>query len=218
MLITCLTVSHQKPEYIAHTITSVANQTHAIQHLVIDSGILHKQGFFRSYPQVEVIRSDETALIRRRAAIASYCLNLAIPRIRGDVVAFCMDDDVLLPSFSETVTQHYRAFPDMEASYYSQSHGAIVNGGYKQQGIRKAIPRKPGEYDCHVDGMQLVHRVSLISDLVRLYGEYWPTDKATAWHADGILLERIARITTIEPLDVVLSCNRKTALSTFRKC
>ena len=46
------------------------------------------------------------------------------------------------------------------------------------------------------------------------YG-WWPEEKATEDHADGIFMERIGFVTPILPIDVKVSQNRRTPRSTY---
>src|SRR5262249_44555473 len=62
--------------------------------------------------------------------------------------------------------------------------------------------------DRQVDYLQLCHR----AEALRAFpgDEYWPEDKATEDHADGIFLERLGARFPIVPVDVKICQNRRT--------
>jgi hypothetical protein len=103
------------------------------------------------------------------------------------------------------------------AMYASQDIGWIGPDGRREiVGERRALA--PGGaccngriMDCQVDYLQLCHRASAL----RIFpdGEYWPEDKATEDHADGLFMEKLGRFFEILPIDVKIGQNRRTPWS-----
>jgi hypothetical protein len=227
MLVSCICVCHDKPELTHEAIGSLLAQTWPDwEALVIDSGVLHDAGYYdrfpwRSDPRLRLIRSHETAETRRTRAMAPWCFNECFRkgRVRGELVVYLCDDDLLYPGAFETFVSFCRKRPDVRAMYASQDLGVIYPNGWRALvGERRAtVPggRSCGgrTMDCEVDYLQFCHR----ADVLRLFpdDEYWPEAKGTEEHADGLFMERVGALVPIHPIDVKVSQNRRTARSTY---
>jgi hypothetical protein len=227
MLVSCICVCHDKPEVTHEAIGSLLAQTWPDwEALVIDSGVLHDAGYYdrfpwRSDPRIRLIRSHETAETRRRRAMAPWCFNECFRkgRVRGELVVYLCDDDILYPGAFETFVSFCRRHPEARAMYASQDVGVIYPNGWRALvGERRATA--PGGRSCggrkmdsEVDYLQFCHR----ADVLRLFpdDEYWPESKETEEHADGLFMERVGAFVPIHPIDVKVSQNRRTARSTY---
>jgi spore maturation protein CgeD len=220
-----LIVSHNKPGLLLEAVQSVLDQSLANwQGILIDSGILYDRGFFAGVPwaadpRLAIVRSPETPALRRQKAMAPWCFNECFRRgwVRGELVMYLCDDDILYPHAFQTFVEAFERNPAAMAMYASQDIGWIGSDGREEiVGERRA--RAPGGkccngriMDCQVDYLQLCHRRSALAALPA--GEHWPEDKATQDHADGIFMERLGCFFEILPLDVKVGCNRRTPWS-----
>ncbi|HEX5270098.1 MAG TPA: hypothetical protein VFW33_06420 [Gemmataceae bacterium] len=227
MLVSCVCVCHDKPEVTHEAIGSLLAQTWPHwEALVIDSGALYDAGYYgrfpwRSDPRIRLIRSHETAETRRTRAMAPWCFNECFRKgwVRGELVTYLCDDDLLYPGAFETFVSFCRRRPDARAAYASQDLAVIYPNGWRALvGERRAT--EPGgrscggrKMDCEVDYLQFCHR----ADVLRLFpdDEYWPESKDTEEHADGLFIERVGALVPIHPIDVKVSQNRRTARSTY---
>lgn len=227
MLVSCICVCHNKPEVIPEAIGSILNQTFpAWEAIVVDSGVLYDAGYYdkfgwRADRRVKLVRSRETAETRRTRAMAPWCFNECFRRglVKGDLVTYLCDDDVLYPRAFETFVSYCRRNPEARAMYASQDVGVIYpNGWHALVGERRAT--RPGgrscdgrRMDCEVDYLQFCHR----ADVLKLFpdDEYWPEAKDTEEHADGLFMERVGAYVTIHPIDVKVGQNRRTPRSTY---
>ncbi len=223
--IAILIVSHDKPGLLPQAVDSVLAQTHADwQAIVMDSGRLYDRGFFDEFPwahdpRVQIVRSNETRALRRRRAMAPWCFNECFRQdlVRGELVMYLCDDDLLYPNAFATFVAAFRAAPDAMAMYASEDIGWLgADGQSAIVGERRA--RAPGGkccqgriMDCQVDYLQLCHRRSILNHFPN--DEYWPETKATEDHADGLFMEKLGQICPILPLDVKIGQNRRTPWS-----
>jgi glycosyltransferase involved in cell wall biosynthesis len=227
MLMSCILVSHNKPDLCQEAIASVVGQAHAKwQCVVVDSGALYDQGYFERKDWIHderlaFVRSTESEATRRTKAMAPWCFNECIRKglVRGDLVMYLCDDDILYPNAFQSFVQYAGRRPDVLAMYASQDIGIIYPDG------RRAIVGERRAYglggrcchgralDCEVDYLQFCHRRELLG---RFAGDqWWPEDKNSESHADGLFLERCGEIVPIYPLDVKVSQNRRTPRSTY---
>lgn len=227
MLVSCICVCHNKPEITHEAIQSILDQRYPHwEALVVDSGVLYDAGYYdplpwRNDPRVKLIRSEETDETRRTKAMAPWCYNQCFRKglVSGDLVMYLCDDDILYPHAFATFVAYCRQNPDAQAMYAGQDVAVIYPNGWRAiVGERRA--RGPGgrscngrRMDCHVDYLQLCHKASILG----LFPdhEYWPEDKESETHADGIFMERIGERTPIYPIDVKVSQNRRTIHSTY---
>lgn len=227
MLVSCLCVCHNKPDFTQEAIRSIINQRYPHwEALVIDSGVLYDAGYYdrfpwRHDPRVTLIRSAETDAIRRTKAMAPWCYNECLRRglVSGDLIMYLCDDDILYPDAFATFVAYCRRNPDAQAMYASQDVAVIYPNGWRAiVGERRAT--EPGgtrcqgrRMDCHVDYLQFCHKAEVLQLLPST--EYWPEGKDTESHADGLFMERIGEHVTIFPIDVKVSQNRRTPHSTY---
>jgi glycosyltransferase involved in cell wall biosynthesis len=227
MLVSCLCVCHNKPDIIPEAIRSLLNQTYPDwEAVVVDSGVLYDTGYYdrfawRSDPRIRLFRSHETAETRRTRAMAPWCFNECFRRglVRGELVMYLCDDDVLYPRAFETFVGYCRNNPGARAMYASQDVGVIYpNGWHAIVGERRAD--RPGgrccrgrPMDSQVDYLQFCHKTDVLKMFPR--DEYWPEAKDTEEHADGLFMERVGERVPIHAIDVKVSQNRRTARSTY---
>jgi glycosyltransferase involved in cell wall biosynthesis len=227
MRVSCICVCHNKPDVTHEAIGSILGQTFPDwEALVVDSGVLYDAGYYEKFAwradrRIKLIRSHETDETRRTRAMAPWCFNECFRRglVRGELVMYLCDDDVLYPRAFETFVSYCRQNPGARAMYGSQDVGAIYpNGWHAIVGERRAT--RPGgrscdgrRMDCEVDYLQFCHR----TDVLKLFpdDEYWPEAKDTEEHADGLFMERVGAYVPIHPIDVKVSQNRRTARSTY---
>jgi hypothetical protein len=225
--VSCICVCHNKPDVTHEAIGSILGQTYPDwEALVVDSGALYDAGYYgqfawRTDRRVRLVRSHETEETRRSRAMAPWCFNECFRRglVRGELVMYLCDDDVLYPRAFETFVSYCRRNPDARAMYASQDLGVIYpNGWHAIVGERRATV--PGGRSCNgrpmdseVDYLQFCHR----ADVLRLFpdDEYWPETRDTEEHADGLFIERVGTYVPIHPIDVKVSQNRRTARSTY---
>jgi hypothetical protein len=227
MLVSCILVSHDKPELCHEALRSVAGQTHSQwECLVVDSGVLHDRGYFQTGRwskdgRFRFLRSGETEETRRTKAMAPWCFNECFRRgwVRGELVLYLCDDDLLYPSAFRTFVSYAENRPEALAMYASQDMGVVYPDGRRCiVGERRAIGlagRCCGgrALDCQVDYLQFCHRRRLLD---HFEGEqWWPEGKDTEAHADGVFMEACGEITPIHPIDIKVSQNRRTPRSTY---
>lgn len=222
----CLAVSHDKPDLAHEAIESVVAQRYVDWELVVvDSGVLFDAGYYdrfrwRADPRIVVVRSGETERTRRTKAMAPWCFNECFRRglVRGDLVTYLCDDDVLYPDAFAAFVAYAERNPHVLAMYASEDVGVIEPDGRRAiVGERRAVGFggrciQGRVMDCQVDYLQLCHRRAVL-DL--LGGDGWDEGKANESHADGVFMERIGAVTPIVPLDVKVGQNRRTPRSTY---
>ena len=70
--------------------------------------------------------------------------------------------------------------------------------------------------DCRVDYLQFCHTAKILEKFRQSHNttQYHSEDRHDAHHADGIFMEQIGALTTVYPINKVLSMNRRTVQST----
>jgi hypothetical protein len=223
MLVTCVCVCHNKPDLTHEAILSVVNQSHHDwELLIVDSGVLYDQGYYDKFPwrydeRITIIRSTETQETKDTKAMAPWCFNECYRKglVKGELVMFLCDDDLLYPNAFEAFIGYSMFHPEARAMYASQDIGVIYPNGWRViVGERRAdvvggrcVNGK--RMDCVVDYLQLCIKRSVLDQIE------WPEGKDTESHADGIFMEQIGSVYPIFPLDVKVSQNRRTPSSTY---
>jgi len=227
MLMSCILVSHNKPDLCHEAVQSVIYQTYQNwECIIVDSGILYDQDYFNSFSwsadeRLMVVRSTETEETRKTKAMAPWCFNECFRNgmVNGELVMYLCDDDILYPNAFQTFVSYVEEKPDVLAMYASQDIGIIHPNGWRSiVGERRAMGiagRCCGgkTLDCQVDYLQFCHKKSLLNMFPN--NEYWAEGKETESHADGVFMEKCGSITPIHPIDIKVSQNRRTPQSTY---
>lgn len=223
--ISCILLSHNKPENIGEAIDSLLAQTfHDWEAVIFDSGVLYDRGFYSDLPalkdpRIRLVRSWETEEMRQTRTIASWCFNECFRKkmLNGSFVVYLCDDDMFYPNAFQTFYDYAQSNPEAKAMYGSVDMTAVTSAGEKVT-YRELLANEMkgrccggGPLDCHVDSMQLCHK----ADLFDLFpdGEFWPEDREFIRHADGIFLEKIGSLVPIYPVAPKIGENRKVPLS-----
>jgi glycosyltransferase involved in cell wall biosynthesis len=219
--ISCILLSHNKPDHVVEAIDSLLAQTFRNwEAVVFDSGVLYDQGFFSRLPamkdpRIRLVRSWETEQLRQTKTIASWCFNECFRKkmLNGSFVVYLCDDDMFYPNAFATFHDYAQAHPEAKAMYASVDLTGVSATGEKQL-FRELHAQEVkgsccggGPLDCQVDYLQFCHR----AELFNLFpdGEFWPEDREVIRHADGIFLEKIGSRTPIYPISVKIGENRK---------
>jgi spore maturation protein CgeD len=222
--ISVIIVSHNKPKFVRQAIDSVLNQTFQDwEAWLMDSGVLLNQGFFNDLkdPRLKIIPSGEDRELAKNTLMSCWCfnnwLNSGLPT--GELILYLCDDDFFYPTAFETFWNYYiQHNREPQAMYGSQDVGLGGRDG-KTKIIGQRIADRPAgtfcngrKLDCEVDYLQFCHTRKLLEQFEQVYGTKRPhsEDKKDANHADGIFMEQVGAITTIYPIPVVVSCNRRT--------
>jgi hypothetical protein len=227
MLVSCICVCHNKPDLTHEAIESIVHQTYSNwEAIVIDSGVLYDAGYYerfpwRNDPRIKLVRSGETEETRRKKAMAPWCFNECLRRglVRGDLIMYLCDDDVLYPNAFATFVSYCRQHPDARAMYASEDVGLIHPSGWRAVIAERRASGVRGTagngtvLDGQVDYLQFCHK----AEVLKLFpsAEYWPEEKGSEAHADGIFMERVGERVTIFPIDVKVGQNRRTPSSTY---
>jgi GT2 family glycosyltransferase len=227
MLVSCICVCHNKPELAQEAIQSIVDQCYPHwEALVVDSGVLFDAGYYDRFPwrrdeRVRLIRSEETADIRHTRAMAPWCFNQCFRKglVRGELVMYLCDDDILYLNAFSTFVSHSRQNAHVQAMYASQDLGVIEQDGRRTIVGERRATEIGGRIcngrlmNCQVDYLQFCHKAEVLKRFP--HDEYWPESKATESHADGIFMERVGEYVPIYPIDVKVSQNRRTPQSTY---
>lgn len=217
----CILLSHDKADHVGEAIKSLLAQTFLDwEAVVMDSGVLHDRDFFASLPamrdpRIRLVRSWETAEIRKTKTIASWCFNECFRKklLHGRYVTYLCDDDLLYPNAFQTFHDHAQAHPETQAMYASVDMTGVSAAGEKLF-LRERLAEEMkgsccggGPLDCQVDYLQLCHK----ADLFDLFpqGDFWPEEREVIQHADGIFLEKIGSLVPIYPIPIKIGENRK---------
>lgn len=229
--VTILLASHMKP-YLRDAIKSVLGQTRTdMQVLVVDSGqwigrdddrsfkMAAIYDDFHNHPQVDWVTTGEGPELRRERCPIGWTTNEVIRAglIRGRYVSTFYDDDQYHPDFVERMAGYLDAHPEAPAVWCSQDRVRLDPDGTETLvgRIEATGPRGPGQWDCQVDGAQIMFR----REVLTLIGDPWlPEDPGDSCrHSDGIFLEALSRAVgvPVPAIGDVLLRHRFTPISTY---
>lgn len=219
MKVSCILVSHDKPDLLLESVVSVIEQSYKDwQLIIVDSGKLIDSSFFNDKifydNRIEIYRSDENDELKKTKNMASWCYNEVFKRnlVKGDLVVYLCDDDIFYENAFFTFVEHFKRNQDHFAAYASEDV-AVYRIGEEPiiYGERKALEISGlGAYpmDCRVDYLQFCHKIQALKFFSN--NEYWMESKMYEKHADGIFMDEIGRHCLIYPIFVKIGMNRRT--------
>lgn len=231
--VTCLLTSHMKP-YLRDSLNSLLAQTRQDFHVVvIDSGQWIGQDDprskdmaavyvdFAAHPLIEWVTTGERPGLAQRRCPVAWAANEAIRAglVRGRYVCTFYDDDVYRPRFMEAMAGFLDDHPEHQAVWCSQHRVRLTAAGPEPAGQIIAYgPKHGAEFDCQVDGAQVMFRREILDAM----GDPWldeNPDAGNCRHSDGIFLNRLGEIAgTVPAVAEVLCEHRFTPLSTYTPC
>lgn len=211
--ITCVLTAHMKP-FLADALDAILRQTRIndLQVLVVDSGQWRGQTDPLSLTMGEIhdtyamrhpltwLFTNEPPDFKSVKCPVAYATNMVIREgyVKGRYMFTAYDDDRLYSTFVERMAGHLDDHPDDGAVYCSQDRIRLDPDGRESliDVIRAIRPRQPGEWDCQVDGGQVMWRTELLDRFGPHVGEWLPEDPTdgSCRHSDGIFLERLASV------------------------
>lgn len=229
--VTCVLTSHMKPAYLGDALQSLVDQTRRDFEVIVadsgqwigvdDAGSQAMLGHYEKWsrlPLVTWVTTGEPPDLRFKRCPVAWVTNEVIRAglVRGRYMCTFYDDDRYLPRFMEVMAGYLDTHPAgavMCSQTWWRSNPNCDNGFELFAGITADQPRGPGEFDCMVDGGQVMWRTELLDKI----GDPWlPESPDSCHHSDGLFLERLARATgTVDAVLEVLCENRKTPVSAY---
>lgn len=227
--VTCLLTSHMKP-VLAQAIDSVLAQTRLDFELVIlDSGqwigrndhvsqvLAGCHDIYAGHPLVEWVTTGERPGLAQRKCPVAWVTNQAIRAglVRGRYMCTFYDDDLYRPEFMEQMAGYLDEHPEARAVWCSENRVNLAADGTSVLAgqIPAAAPRS-GDWDCQVDGAQVMWRTEVLDEI----GDPWlPEDPGgTCCHSDGLFLNKLGAVCgTVPNLLPVLVEHRFTPWSAY---
>lgn len=221
--ISCIVISFNKPKLLLEALESVFAQTYQnFEVILVDGGssvagmkaILTK---YSKHPKVKLVYTGETAIDRVHKAMLSVAANIGLEYANGDYITYLCDDDIFLPNrFAQMVNylkknKKARIVYSFQKVYNLDKLGNRTNAHVRRlNGLRgkAAVPYLP--LDNFIDVNSFMHGRDCLKVLQK---PYWPEEKTTQGHNDGIFAERLGEKFVFYPIEEVLDEHRHTGQS-----
>jgi spore maturation protein CgeD len=200
--------SYNRPQGVKEAFSSVKNQTYTDWELFIvddnsnDQTMQVLESVENSDSRCKVIQSGVLEEDRPKTARYATCINLAIPKLTGDLVTYLIDDDIYTPKRLEVMVSYFRKYPDVHVVYGIQQ----VVHLRKRRVIRKYLRNTPGitrAPEHKVDHNSVMHRRSCF-DVVKRWD-----DSSELWgHADAVFFGQLSKYWAFYPVNAVTDQKR----------
>lgn len=218
-LVSVITLSYNKPQYVVDAIESVLNQScQDFEYFLIDDGSNEKTRkvleLYKNYPNVQFTQLNVSEEERKACYRPAMLLNEYYDKVNGKYLFFLADDDVLHKDCFKIMSEFLEANSDKHVCYHQQR----VIRQYPNGRIEQDNPR---DYDilfgtenqrpnCVIDGGQIMHRVSCLEKIEKPYCD---TGWTHSCHADGVFMDKLTQHFIFYPIPRFLSIHRITPLS-----
>ncbi|WP_308633966.1 glycosyltransferase family 2 protein [Paenibacillus silvisoli] len=207
--VSCILTSYNRPVMISDAISSVLNQSYPHWELFIvdDHSNQETQDVLHAFAcmdaRIHIIQSGVSEADRRKTTRYATCINMAIPRLTGDLVTYLTDDDIYYPERFEKMVEVFEANEHIHIVYGKQCFAVMVEDGQiHRSGIRPlvGITRDPV---LNIDHNSIMHRKSCFRLVHR-----WNDDPAIWAWADAVFFEQLAAHWDFHPVDYVTDEHR----------
>lgn len=222
--VSIMVISHNKPAYLADALNSILAQSYTNYDVVIvDSGKIADGGILRTliknHDKWVLLRTEESPDQHTKSIMSSWVINRFTKELKGDLLMYLCDDDILYQNCFEEFVNAKMMNPDWECMYSGQH--IIHNDGTTDRIVGTRLPNDiagqcvgGSKLDCVVDYLQFCCTRKAMDKYIETYGPIIQTeDLSERWHADGLLLENFGKLFPIYPVNKILSANRRTPLS-----
>ena len=216
--VTCLFQSTHRPTFYT-ALASFQNQTrlHDVACLLITTEKVEPGG------NVEVWLTGERENLRERYAPTSRVVNAAYRNklIRGEYFCMHYDDDIYYPTFMEKMAGYLDERPSVMAVRCTQNRTLLYANSTSETTpplVANRIMTPEDNYDCVVDGMQVMMRTEVLDKVYAKYGELMPEDPDhnSASRTDGQFFDRCKEfIPEMHFIEEALCEHRATPNSTY---
>jgi glycosyltransferase involved in cell wall biosynthesis len=224
--VTFVTATYNKPVYLAEAAHSVFTQTRPDWEwwIVLNGPTMETEAVALRLAdmneKVKVFHHPATENRRRQVYYPSVIANQYYPKIETPFFTWLSDDDMLGPQFIEKLAGALEA--DRNKSVVWGHLEAVVQcdrGNLKRINdhilAQQPIGRDTGINPCGlIDSGQILQTKKSYD---ALGGYKIPVDWGSAYHHDGIYMNRLAKNFTFWPIDVKAVIHRRSALATFKK-
>jgi CDP-6-deoxy-D-xylo-4-hexulose-3-dehydrase len=221
--ISCILISFNKPYYLPEAIESVLNQTYQDFEIVLIDGGSTEKGMkevlqkYSSHPKIRLFYTGETEKDRKEKAMLSVSANLGIKKAKGELITYLCDDDIYLPKRFEKMVAFFEENKDAKVVYsWQRAYNYDLSGKKTNIHVRK-LSGKRGQaakpylpLDRFIDVNSFMHYKSCLTKLKK---PYWPENKETQGHNDGIFAEKLGERFVFHPINEVLDEHRYTPKS-----
>ena len=134
--------------------------------------------------------------------------------VRGEYVCTFYDDDLYYPNFIAHMAGYLDSHPEAQAVWCTEDRMRLTSQGQELVGqIRAADKRTGRNFDCQVDGMQVMFRREVLNLITQ---PYLVETMGDCGHSDGVFLTRLgAAGVHFDPIDEALCVHRHTPWSSF---
>ncbi|MBP3966089.1 glycosyltransferase family 2 protein [Paenibacillus lignilyticus] len=206
--VSCILTSYNRPVMIRDAIASVLDQSYPHWELwIVDDhsnqetqDVIHAIASTDS--RIQIIQSGVSHQDRRKTTRYATCINMAIPRITGDLVTYLTDDDIYYPERFARMVEAFEINEHIHIVYGKQCFAVIVDDQIHKSGIRPlvGITREPIE---KIDHNSIMHRTSCFQ-LVPA----WNDDPSIWAWADAVFFQQLAAHWDFHPVDFVTDEHR----------
>lgn len=209
MKISVILTSYNRPKLIQHAVQSVQKQTYSNWELFIvdDNSNAETQrvlaNIAKSEPKCILIQSNVKEEDRPKTTRYATCINMAIPKLTGDLVTYLTDDDIYYPKRFRKMVDVFASNPSIHVVYGRQRLTGIDRGRIVDLGIRDTIgiTKTPAN---HIDHCSVMHRRSCFN-LVPL----WNDDPSLWEAADSVFFTQLSEHFYFYPVNFITDEHRQ---------
>lgn len=217
-----LTLSYNKPTYIADAIRSVLAQTFQdFLYLIVENSTSEKAQVMaqvKSFVDSRIMLIEEVVSEEEREKspmnVVLFDKYLHFLKDKVEYIVFLADDDELLPHCLEEISKYFEENPNEKACYHWIECVNMATEPPRFLGrMMEARTFGPDcSPDCVIDGGSFTFHTSCLDSLEY---PYCGAEHELAFHSDGIFMARLTNLFPASPIPKVLSRKRWTEESCF---
>jgi glycosyltransferase involved in cell wall biosynthesis len=206
--VSVILTSYNRPRQVVKAVASVRAQTHSDWELFIVDDNSNEEtkavlSAIATYePRCTVIHSGVMHEERAKTTRYATCINLAIPKLTGDLVSYLTDDDIYYPERFQKMVEIFERRPDIFVVYGSQRVITVKQGRITAHQIRPlvGVTRSPASL---IDHNSIMHRRSCFEVV-----PCWDDHPAHWGAADAVFFTLLAEHWDFHPVNFITDEHR----------
>lgn len=208
MKVSCILTSYNRTNFLRQAIESVTTQTYPYWELFIVDDNSNQETvdiileFVNKDSRIHLLQSHVKPEDRGKTTRYATCINMAIPKLTGNLVTYLTDDDYYFPQRFEKMVEVFESSPHIHVLYGKQHLSGLFGDVWIYFTIRElvGITREPQN---KIDHNSIMHRRSCFIEV-----PYWNDEPDNWMNADAKFFQNLAKHWDFHPLDFVTDAHR----------
>lgn len=183
-MITVIVTTRNRPDFLYRCLLAIQNQTFKdFECIVVGDHCLFARNVMTDFPQFRFINNNSI----KKKNVGAIGKNIGIEYAAYNLIAYCDDDNVLLPNHLETIVNNIEGADFVITDFIECKHGYSDAWTMLNRGMYALVSPEPG----YKDGLSLCHTKD-----VWYHAGKWKSIEEVGYNEDGNFIHRLHSVSS----------------------